>query len=394
MLMMEENKSKNYDDFDMIKREGENTTEGLFSPFTFIFFVILISLCGLVMLYSATFDVAVRDGYAHYHYLFNQLYGIGFGVILGFILKYIPLKLLKRSYVVLCPFSLLILSLMMFPSFDVDGTFAISGIPLVSGPLLGTVSVISLISGAIPEINEKKMERPGLLFSGVFFVSLAIAVLSGLTGGMGYFILIVIVSVIMLHATGARYSFIAIAAAFFIATGAFMILVNPVLFDSFTMSIMPVANPDMYDHELFASQLAIKDGGAIGNGIGQGLYKLGILSDVGGKFIFASISEEIGILGVLFFYFAFLCFFFLGMMASRRAYKKHESSLSGTALGLSSMVFVQAIINGLYCSGIFPFGNVEFPFFSYSPCAAALNMAICFVLYRIIFMMGRGNEKH
>ena len=393
MLMMEENKNKNYDDFDMIKREGENTTEGLFSPFTFIFFVVLITLCGLVMLYSATFDISVRNGYVHYHYLLNQLYGIGFGIVLGFIFKIVPIKTLKKSYLVLCPFTLLVLALMLFPSFNQNGVFAIKGIPLVSGPLLGAVAVVFLLSGAVPAIRDNKKEMPGVFFTLVFLTALAISVLSGLTGGMGYYFLIVIVSIIMLHATGARYSYILISALFAIATGLFMIFVNPELFESFSKSIMPVANPEMYDHELFASQLAIKDGGVIGNGIGQGLYKLGILSDVGGKFIFASIAEEIGVFGILFFYIAFLCFFFLGIMASRRAYKKHDSSLSGTALGLSSMVFVQSIINGLYCTGIFPFGNVDFPFFSYGPCSASLNMAICFVLYRIIFMMGRGNEK-
>lgn len=393
MLLMEENKNKNYDDFDMIKTEGENTTEGLFSPFTFIFFVVLITLCGLVMLYSATFDISVRNGFVHYHYLLNQLYGIGFGIALGFILKLVPIKTLKKSYFFLCPFTIIILVLMLFPSFNQNGVFSIRGIPLVSGPLLGCVCVISLLSGAVPSIHDNRIERPGIFFSIVFLTALAIAVLSGLTGGMGYYFLIVIVSIIMLHATGASYSYIFISALFSIATGIFMIFVNPELFEAFTKSIMPVANPGMYDYELFASQLAIKDGGVIGNGIGQGLYKLGILSDVGGKFIFASIAEEIGVLGILFFYIAFICFFFLGIMASRRAYKKHDSALSGTALGLSSMVFVQAIINGLYCAGIFPFGNVDFPFFSYGPSSAALNMAVCFVLYRIIFMMGRGNER-
>ena len=392
MLMMEENKSKNYDDFDMIKLEGENATDGLFSPFTFIFFSLFIVLCGLVAIYSATFDLSVKNGLAHYSYLINQVYGLLAGIVVGLVLRFIPFRILKRSYYVLCPLAFVILIMMFYPSFNTDGVFTLLGTRIISGAVVATCAVISLISGAIPTIYEKRMEVPGVFFTLVLSCAMALAVLTALTTGMGYYFLIVLVVLIMLHASGAKKSFIVLAAIFSFATGIFMIVIQPVVLDDFFHSILPVSNPEYYNHDLFTSQLAIKDGGISGMGIGKGLYKLGVLSDVGGKFIFASITEEVGLVGILALYVSFLCLFFLGVMASRRAYKKKDNYLSGLSLGLAGFVFIAAIINGLYCAGLFPFGAVNLPFFSYGPGDEAMFIALNFVQYRIIYLMGRKHE--
>lgn len=392
MMEMGESKSTNYDDFDMVKLDHEDSSEGLFSPFTFIFFLVLIVLSGFLLLYSSTFDVSVKDGFEHYHYFLNQVIGFIAGLFLGLGLDFLPLRFIKKSYFFLCPLSLVVLVLMLFPSFNDCGIFTISGHNIISGPILGAFSVISLISGAIPAIYKRK-EINGVYFVIVALIAIAIAILSALVSSMGYYFLIVSVSIIMLRSTGAKKGFVAICAVFALSTALFLIFVYSPFSSSFFSSILPVANPDFYDHSLFVSQLAIKEGGLTGIGLGKGLYKLGVLSNVESDFIFASISEELGFVGVFFFFVAFLNYFFLGIMAARRAYRKNEYTIASACIALSSIVVVQALISALYCAGIFPFGPVSFPFFSYCPSAEFMFVTSSLILYRYIYLMGRSNEK-
>ncbi len=392
MFVMDDIKSNNYDDFDMVKLEGENTNAGLFSPFTFIFFFMLIVLSGLLMLYSSTFDVAVRNGHSHYYYLFNQVIGVGIGLLVGSLLNFVSIKVLRGSYYFLCPVAIILLVLALFPQFNDRGILVIMGYRVVSTPILGVFAVISLISGAIPSIYKLK-EANGFFFALVLLVSTAIAILSAFVGGMGYYFLIVIISLLMLYSSGARKSFIIISGIFSVVTGLFLAFVVSSFSADILQSIFPVPDPDFYNHNLFASQLAIRDGGLTGIGIGKGLYKLGILSDVEGNLIFSSIAEEIGLIGILFFFIVFLNYFFLGMMASRRAYKKDNKSISGAALGISSLIIVEAILSALYCCGLFPFGSLALPFFSYCPGDEAMFIIASLILYRYIHMMGRPNAK-
>lgn len=392
MVAMEEIKNKNYDDFDMVNLEGESTADGLFSPFTFIFFLVFLVLAGLLMLYSATFDVSVKNGFTHYQYLLNQVIGIACGIVVGLGLKYMPIRILKKSYALLCPFAIIILVLMLFPAFNDNGIFVIEGKKLFSGPVIGGIAVISLVSGTVPSIYNRK-ELTGFLFVLVLAVAITIAVLSGYAGGISYFFMISIVGIIMLGFAGAKRSYVILCSVFALATGLFIVLMDPDFFYSAARSIMPVPDPELYDHNLFVSQLAIKEGGISGIGIGKGLYKLGILQNVESTFIFASIAEEIGLIGILIFFIAYMNFFFLGLMASRRAFKKNDNFLASLSIGLSALILVQAILSGLYCSGFFPFGAMEMPFFSYGPWNEAIYISASFVLYRIIYMMGRGYEK-
>lgn len=392
MFMMREVESNNYDDFDMVKLEGEDSNAGLFSPFTFIFFLVLIALSGLLLLYSSTFDLAVRSGYMHYRYLFNQIIGAVIGVGVGIALNFVPSSLLKKSYLVLCPLAIMILVLELFPQFNSNGYLHLLGHDIVSGPLVGAIAIISLLSGTISPIYRLQQAN-GIFFTAIIIATMAIMILSGFVGGLGYYFLISFVLIIMLYASGAKKSFVLISGIFAIVTGLFMALVYPRFAHHLFSSIFPVPDPDVYSHDLFTSQLAIKEGGISGTGLGKGLYKLGVLADVEGRYIFASIAEEVGFIGIFVFLLAFLNYFFLGLMASRRAYKKEDYVIAGAALGISSLVSVQAVLSGLYCSGLFPFGSVDFPFFSYGPADEALLMIISLVLYRYIYLMGRQNEK-
>lgn len=389
---METKIQNNYDDFDRVILEGENDGSGLFSPFTFICVLLFLTLFGLLSLYSATFDLAVRNGFEHYYYLFNQAAGAVLGLVLGLAARLLPIKLIRRSYYFLSALTLFVLFLMLKPEFNINGVLYIKGMRIISPYVLSIFSSIMLISGTTQSIS-KLNERHGLFYGAVFIVLTLIAVLTSLTCGYGEYILLVMVIVSMLHASGAGKGYSLLALFFYLATGLFILFIKKDFLSELMYSVMPVLDPELYDHQLITSQMAIKDGGIWGIGIGHGLYKLGILDGVESSFIFSNLCEEIGIFGVLVIFLVVFAYVFLGIRASQRAMRKKSFSISGAAVGISMFILFSSLLNSLYASGIFPFTGILFPFFSYGPGEMALFMFISILQYRYIHLMGRPHEK-
>ena len=117
-----------------------------------------------------------------------------------------------------------------------------------------------------------------------------------------------------------------------------------------------------------------------GVGLGQGVQKLGYLSEPHTDFIMAVISEELGFLGVT---------FVIGMLATivlRGIYisKVCEDSFGSLlAIGISSMVGIQTFINLGAISGLLPITGVPLPFVSYGGSSLMVMMISIGILNNI-----------
>lgn len=389
---METRIAYNYDDFDKVKLEGENSGAGLFSPFTFICFTFFIVLYGLLSLYSASFDLAVRNGYAHYFYLLNQAKGVALGLAIGILSRLLPIKLIRRSYYFLTPLSIAVLVLMLNPEFNVNGVFYISGVRIISGSMLAIFASIMLVAGTTQSIRNLG-ERHGIFYGAVFIAIIALAVLTAFTSGIGCYFLLTIVVVSMMHASGSGKGYSVLLFIFLFATGLFLLFVNKDFLSQVLYASMPVLDGRYYDGELLTSQMAIKDGGLWGTGLGHGLYKLGILDGVENQYIFSSLCEETGIVGVVGLFLMIFAYSFLGIRASQRAFKKNSFWIAGATIGISMFVLFASAMNVMYVCGLVPLFGISFPFFSYGPGEEALFVLISVIQYRFIHLMGRPHEK-
>ncbi len=103
-------------------------------------------------------------------------------------------------------------------------------------------------------------------------------------------------------------------------------------------------------------------GGITGEGIGQGIQKLGYLTQPESDFIMAVIAEELGFIGVLLVIGAIALIVLRGLYISRKCKNNFGSLL---AIGISSMIGIQAMINLGAISGLLPITGVPLPFISY-----------------------------
>ena len=131
-------------------------------------------------------------------------------------------------------------------------------------------------------------------------------------------------------------------------------------------------------YQISNSLYAIKNGGFLGEGIGNGTIKLGFLTEVHTDFVLAGIAEEIGIIGLsivigLFFWMVFRIF----RIANRLENKMESLFVLGVGLIISFAFF----INAFGITGITPIKGIAVPLLSYGGSSLLAHaMAIGMVL--------------
>jgi cell division protein FtsW len=127
-------------------------------------------------------------------------------------------------------------------------------------------------------------------------------------------------------------------------------------------------------YQVSESLISIGSGGPIGLGIGDGRQKLFFLPAAHTDFIFSIIGEELGLIGVLFVVGCFTCIVVAGFSIARRATNAFGGYL---ALGLTSLVGLQAGINMAVTLGLLPTKGLTLPLVSYG---GSSLIATCFAL--------------
>ena len=124
--------------------------------------------------------------------------------------------------------------------------------------------------------------------------------------------------------------------------------------------------------QLVQSFIALGAGGEWGVGLGAGRQKMFYLPSAHTDFVFAVVGEEFGLIGAFVVIGLFLVILFRGM---RIAHEEPDPFASLLAVGLTSMLSLQAIINLAVVVGLIPTKGLPLPFLSYGGTAIIMAMA-------------------
>jgi len=139
-----------------------------------------------------------------------------------------------------------------------------------------------------------------------------------------------------------------------------------------TSFINPWAHASGSGFQAVQGQIAIGSGGLFGAGPGQSVQKIFYLPEAPTDFILAVIGEELGVVGV----FGLLSLYGLIAYAGLRAAKGARSLYSALiAVGVTSLIVSQAILNVFAVLGLAPLTGVPLPFVSYGSSSLIVMLA-------------------
>jgi len=132
--------------------------------------------------------------------------------------------------------------------------------------------------------------------------------------------------------------------------------------DSEVAKTLHVATTAKEPYQISNSLNAIHNGGFLGQGLGNGQFKLGYLSEVHTDFILAGITEELGYAGLVFVTFTIL---FIIFRIFKIASKVQSAMYYLFSIGIGLIIAFSFVLNSYGISGITPIKGIAVPFLSY-----------------------------
>lgn len=132
--------------------------------------------------------------------------------------------------------------------------------------------------------------------------------------------------------------------------------------------------------QIIQSIYAIASGGLFGVGLGKSTQKYMYIPEPHNDFIFAILSEELGFIGALGVIALFAIFIWRGIVIAMKAPDMFGTLL---AVGITTMVGIQALLSIAVVSSAIPVTGIPLPFFSYGGTALIILLCSCGILLNI-----------
>ncbi|EOU1828745.1 stage V sporulation protein E [Clostridium perfringens] len=189
------------------------------------------------------------------------------------------------------------------------------------------------------------------------------------------------VTFIMVFVAGARKRFMfGVITPLILFAGSFFTLFEDYRRRRLLNFINPWKDPAGDGYQLIQSFYALGAGGVTGLGIGQSRQKTLYMPEPHNDFIFAIIGEELGLIGCTVVILLFVIFVYRGIKIAMNAKDEYGTLL---AVGITSIIGLQAIINIAVVTGSMPVTGVPLPFISYGGTALVFNLMAMGILLNI-----------
>ena len=195
-----------------------------------------------------------------------------------------------------------------------------------------------------------------------FTVLILVAIILINQPDLGQTFLLTLTWLTMIFVSGFNMFILLVLGLILLATVSFLIFFLPEKFGYIFLRIKTFLDPKAGDN--FQSQKAleaIKQGGLTGQGMGEGVLKEKV-PEAHTDYIVAVISEEFGIIFVLFIVIMFL---FIGYKVLNKVFVTNDEFLKLALVGLVSLLIIQTFIHIGVNSRLFPTTGMTLPFLSY-----------------------------
>ena len=333
-----------------------------------LFIVFCLSMLGLVMVGSSSISTADQLVGNPLYYFWRQLAYLLVGFSGLFVVYKIPLKFWSQSGLILIFISLILLTLVFIPGIgkQVNGSTRWINLGLFSLQVSEFVKLFAIIyvAGYLVRHNDVLRSRSAEFLKPLGLLSIIVFLLL-LEPDFGAAVVLLATTMGMLWLGGARlWQFLLLIAALVSLLGLLAVL-SPYRMQRLTTFLDPWGDPFNSGFQLTQALIAFGRGEWLGVGLGSSVQKLFYLPEAHTDFLFAVMSEEMGLVtGILVIgLFTFIVFriLYIGLRA-----EKNDHPFGGyLAYGIGLWIGLQAFINIGVNMGVLPTKGLTLPFMSY-----------------------------
>ena len=352
-----------------------------------------LALFGIVMVYSASAIIAVRENNNQYYYVMKQGMWtiIGFGAMLAAMhFDYQRLRDRRIVYGLLVLSVVLLLSVFAFS--PVNGARRWIRLPGFSVQP-SEISKLTLTIFLAYFLEKRAGEETAFWRTFVPCISVtgAFALLVVAEPDLGTALMLAVVCAVMCYTAGARLLHLVLAAAPALVGVAGLLIFTPFRMRRLVTFLDPWADPQGASYQVVQSLIAVGSGGTSGLGFAQGKQKLFFLPFAHSDFIFAVVGEELGLFGALTVIAVFGLLLWRGVRAALLAPDRFGMLLS---LGLVTTIVTQALFNISVVLSLVPTKGIPLPFISYGGSSLVPTMVAVGILLNVSQYAGtQGNFR-
>ena len=352
----------------MVKKKKEKSFSSFLNnpiDFTLVITILLLLGIGLVMVLSASSPSALSESGNSYAYFSKQLIFAILGLIAMSFISKIDYRFYQKFYKHAWWISLLLLIAVKLIGKEVNGAkrwiYVTETLSFQPSEIVKFLMIIFYAGILVKNRDELQLYGKGLI-KHILFLAPIIGLLL-LQPHLSASVVIIGIVCIMMIVAGCRFKH-------FLLTGlgagipglAVLIAIEPYRLKRFVTFLDPFKDLRGDGWQVVQSLYAIGSGGLFGVGLGDSKQKYLYIPEPHNDFIFSILAEELGFIGCAVVLVLFAIFIWRGILIAMKAPDMFGSLI---AVGITSLVAIQVIINVAVVTSSMPATGMPLPFFSY-----------------------------
>ncbi|MGN0966827.1 MAG: putative lipid II flippase FtsW [Candidatus Coprovivens sp.] len=336
--------------------------------------VLILSIFGLLMIYSASNIWSEYKYNDPYKFIKNQLLFFLISLIIIYIITKIDINFIKKNSNNILFICFIILVLVLIPGIGKvrNGSRSWFGIgPLGIQPSEFAKLGLIIYTSKYLSSNDKivKNIKTGLL--PLFTIILIFALLIMLEPDFGTMMVIILTLSVLIYVSGPNLKFFIKLGMIGLLAITGLIIIAPYRMKRIVSFLNPWSDPLGSGFQVIQSLYAISPFSLLGTGFNSSVQKNFYLPEPQTDFIFSIIAEEFGIIGSLF---VITCFAYIFYRSIKISLKQTDLFKKYLSFGLSFGIILQASLNLAVVTNLIPCTGITLPFLSYGGSSLLISM--------------------
>ncbi|MBR3134261.1 MAG: putative lipid II flippase FtsW [Clostridia bacterium] len=352
--------------------------------------VLILLALGIVMVLSASAPSALAKYGDSYKFVKTQAVAAVLGIGVMFFFSVFPHQFFKKYYRIIYWISFVLLFSVLVPGLGVEINGAKRWIDIsvirIQPSEITKIGLIIYYAGYYTDSKNKLDTFWGNTLRPIIALGLPIVVLLKIQNHMSAGVVMSLVTMVIILMSGCQLKYYATMFLAMLSVGVISLpFIKDKIIGGFRTNriiawLKPFDDPSGTSYQTIQGLYAIGSGGLFGVGLGKSKQKFLYIPEAHNDFIFAIIAEELGFIGCAAILVLFAVFAVRGFLIAIRASDMFGSLV---AIGITSLIIVQALLNIAVVTNTIPNTGISLPFLSYGGTSLIILLGSVGVLLNI-----------